>query len=554
MDPTLIGVAVVLAIVLASVVAPRLRTSAPLLLLATGMAVSLLPVTGDFVIDPEWILAGLLPPLLYSAAVSMPAMDFRRDFRAISGLSVVLVVVSSLVLGAVFVRLVPGLDYALGVALGAIVSPTDAVATSIAKRLGVSRRVVTVLEGESLFNDATALVILRSAVAATAASVGLGQVLGQFVWAVVGAVAIGWAVGEMSLRVRARIGDETLNTAISFTVPFIAYAPAEHLGASGLVAAVSAGLVAGHGAPRWLGPRHRLSERQNWRTIEVLLEGLVFLLMGLEVRALVDDVAAGRHGVVQAIEVAVAALAVALAVRMAYVVAVVLMERRRLRRVPVVRDGIDQWGTRLQDSDHPRAERIRTRLRRFSADLDFYDTARFGRREAVVLVWAGMRGAVTLAAAQTLPADTDHRSFLVLVAFFVASVSLVVQGGTLGSVVRWLGVAEHDDRNRQGEWDRLVAVMFAVGQRVVEEADLPDAERERIAVVMRRTTEDDEARDRPDASRLADLRGAVIEAQRRELLKERDDGTMPADLLARMLSILDADQIGIELRASGGQD
>ena len=160
----------------AATLGPRLGFAAPLLLVVVGIGASLLPFVPEVHVEPEWILSGVLPPLLYSAAVSMPSMNFRREFTAISGLSFVLVVVSSLVVGVVFAWLVPGLGLAWGIALGAIVSPTDAVATSIVKRAGAPTRVVTILQGESLLNDATALVILRAAIAGAAAvSVSRGR-------------------------------------------------------------------------------------------------------------------------------------------------------------------------------------------------------------------------------------------------------------------------------------------------------------------------------------------------------------------------------------------
>lgn len=546
MDSILVAVLVVTAIVSASVLAPRIGTAAPLVLLAIGLVVSLLPFTPEFEVDPELILAGLLPPLLYSAAVNMPTMDFRRDFRTISGLSVLLVIVSSLVLGGVFMLVIPGLDFALAVALGAIVSPTDAVATSIAKRLGVPSRVVTVLEGESLLNDATALVLLRSAVAATAASVSLAGILVDFVWAVVGAVAIGWAVGAVVLRIRARIEDAAITTAISFTVPFVAFLPAEHLGASGLVAAVTAGLVMGHGQARHLGPKQRLSDRQNWRTIELLLEGLVFLVMGLEVSALVQDVEETTEGgVLKAMVLAAVALAVVLAIRAVYTLAIVVMERRRYRRSPQLREALDEWSTKVEGSEHPRAERLRRRLRRFSADIDFYDASRFGRREGFILVWAGMRGAVTLAAAQTLPTDTENRSLLVLVAFFVALTSLVVQGGTLAWFVRRLGLAGRE-QGVDDEWHRLNLRMLDAAGEALDDADLPPGlggVRERVTRAM--------GDDSYDPAALYDVRLDIITRQREVLLRERAEGTYSSEVLTRMLAQLDADQIGIELRRSG---
>ncbi|MFI5426391.1 cation:proton antiporter [Aeromicrobium sp. UC242_57] len=162
-------------------------------------------------------------------------------------------------------------------------------ATSIVKRTGVAPRLTTVLEGESMINDASALVLLRSAVAATGLSVSLVDVTIDFVAAIGVAAVVGLVVGAISIGVRARLHDATINTAISFAVPFIAYAPAEHFGASGLVAVVTTGLVTGYWGPSVLRAQDRLAESVNWRTIAFLLEGGVFLLMGLEVGPLVDD-------------------------------------------------------------------------------------------------------------------------------------------------------------------------------------------------------------------------------------------------------------------------
>ncbi|WP_203230678.1 cation:proton antiporter domain-containing protein, partial [Agromyces humi] len=232
MELLIVAVLGLLGIAAATAIGPKLGFSAPLVLVVVGILVSFLPFVPDIEVDPEWIIAGVLPPLLYSASVSMPSMEFRREFGAISGLSVALVVVSSVALGFLFWWLVPGVTLAAGIALGAIVSPTDAVATSIVKRVGVTPRVVTVLEGESLLNDATALVLLRSAIAATAATVTFWDIVGDFAFAVAVAVVIGWLVGRANLWVRSRVTDATVNTVISFTVPFLASVPSEALGAS----------------------------------------------------------------------------------------------------------------------------------------------------------------------------------------------------------------------------------------------------------------------------------------------------------------------------------
>src|SRR6478736_4902022 len=234
MDLLLIGVIGAVAVVTVTALAPRVGVSAPLLLVALGVGISLLPVVPAVEIEPEWILAGVLPPLLYATSVSVPTMDFRRDLTAISGLSVLLVVATSVVLGLIFSWLIPDVTLATAIALGAVLSPTDAVATSIVRKSGVSPRIVTVLEGESLLNDASALVLLRSAIAATATSVTLWGVAGDFVQAVVVAVLVGAVVGVLNLRVRAALRDAAASTAISFVTPFVAFAPAEELGASGL--------------------------------------------------------------------------------------------------------------------------------------------------------------------------------------------------------------------------------------------------------------------------------------------------------------------------------
>jgi len=178
MNLVIIAIFGVLAVVGVNALAPRLGVAAPLLLVLLGVGVSFIPRVGPIDINPELILAGILPPLLYSTAVAMPTMEFRRDFRTISVLSVVLVVVSAVVVGVIMHLLIPGLDLALGIALGAILSPTDAVATSIVRKAGVSQRIVTVLEGESLLNDASALVVLRSAVAAVGVGILFGEVFG----------------------------------------------------------------------------------------------------------------------------------------------------------------------------------------------------------------------------------------------------------------------------------------------------------------------------------------------------------------------------------------
>lgn len=334
----LVMVLAVLVIVLVNRLAPKVGVATPLLLVLLGVGVSFVPAIPAITVEPEWILAGVLPPLLYATAVSLPAMDFRRDFRAIGGLSVFLVVISSLVLGVVLHALVPGISLSVGIALGAILSPTDAVATSIVRRLGVSPRIVTVLEGESLLNDATSLVLMRSAVAATAVSVPLWEVGTSFLRSVVVAVIIGVVVARAGLALRRWVDSPVLSTAVSFATPFLAFLPTEALDASGLVAVATAGLVTGHGAVTHLSPLDRRSEASNWRTVELLLEGGVFLVMGLELFGLVTQVREQHESLWLALGIAVVAVVVILVLRAFFVAPLLVWLNRRVRRGQALRD------------------------------------------------------------------------------------------------------------------------------------------------------------------------------------------------------------------------
>lgn len=622
MDLLVIGVIAAVAVVTVTALAPRVGVSAPLLLVALGVLISLVPAVPAVEIEPEWILGVVLPPLLYATSVSMPTMDFRRDLTAISGLSVLLVVATSVVLGLLFSWLIPGVTLATGIALGAVLSPTDAVATSVVRKSGVSPRIVTVLEGESLLNDASALVLLRSAVAATAASVSLWEVATDFLFAVVVAVAIGAVVGKVSLMVRSRLSDPHLTTAISFIVPFVAYIPAEHLDASGLVATVTAGLVAGSGSVR-LRPQDRIAEAANWRTLELLLEGAVFLLMGLELYGLVVEVQEDHGSLWVAIGLGAMAAAVVLVVRTGYVAYLLATLHRRARRGVTMRGYLTAINDRTDALQHlsredlakihmpgrppagdaaadpadgqdgvaftvPQAELrralgrrgrrkprfdpaappetrfagLRARITRRIADIDYLQAEPLGPREGAVLVWAGMRGVVTLAAAQSLPRDTPHRALLLLVAFVVAAGTLLVQGGTLAWLVRRLGLGR-DGTDERAELDRLTGEMMRAATEMLADPDLrrPDGsaytpvvleQARRISARQKEQVDDDVLADEDRASvaaQVRELRLALLDAQREALLHVRDLGTASSGALTEALKVLDADQISLELRA-----
>jgi monovalent cation/hydrogen antiporter len=576
MNLALVAVAAVVLVVAATVLAPRVGVAAPLLLVVLGFAVAMTPFVGPVSVPPEWILAGVLPPLLYSAAVSAPVMEVRRDFGIISLFSVVVVVVSAGAVGWLATILVPGLPLGMGVALGAVISPTDAVATSIVRKAHISSRLVAVLDGESLLNDASALVLLRSALAAVGVGISAWHVTGAFVWAVLGAVAIGVAVGKLNLLVRSKIADTNAGVALSLVVPFVAYMPAEHLGASGLVAAVTAGVITGYGAPRMIGARDRITERTVWRTIELLLESSVFLLIGLELPALVKDLTDTGGSVGSALRIGALAATLALGVRTIFVTWSVWVLARRNRRSPAVRETLTEMQDQVDQGQIPelstsprkagvlaqarswRKSPSSTQIRRIQqtlnmriADLDYLAAEQFTWRDGVMLVWAGMRGAVTVAAAQTLPEGTPSRSLLVLVATFVAVGTLVIQGSTLSWLAKRLGLKGLDAEESESQWTSLQNELSraALARLDAYPEKIADTVRERLT--RRPQSEDDpygNAMQRVRLQQYLSLRLDLISAERAELLSLRRTGSYSSAMLDAALSQLDAEQIGIELR------
>jgi len=568
MEIVVIGVVGIAVVVLSTTLAPRIGIAAPLILTLVGIGVGFLPFVQAIEIKPEWVLGGLLPPLLYAVAVNTPVMEFRRDFSVISAYSVVLVVVSSVVVGLVMTWLVPGMPLAVGIAVGAIVSPTDAVATSIVRKAGVSPRIVTVLEGESMLNDASALVVLRSALAAVAVTVSLGKVAEDFAYAVLVAVLIGLVVGRINLIVRAHISVATSNIAFSLAVPFMAYLPAEAAGASGLVAVVTAGIVAGQGMPKRLDAQVRLAERAVWQTIELLAESAVFLLMGLQTFGLVEAVLSGGDSLWFAFGAGALVAAIVVFVRAVFVTGSVWSLARQFRRQTARADALRarmrtaegqqrMKALRERASDRPaeQANRFRDMVQRRRADLEYLANERFGWREGILLVWAGMRGAVTLAAAQSLPSTVPHRALLVLVAFTVAVGTLLVQGATLSPLVRKLGLIRNDDEEDAIKLRALLAELSATATARLDDPGLARADGTpypaeiiddaRHEVTLSRELDDETTQD--SATQL-ELRLDLVERQREKLLHLRGLGTYPSAVLDHALDLLDADEIGIELR------
>ena len=578
----LLGVVALVTIVAAGAFSKKLGVAAPLILIVIGFGFSFIP-GAPVEVPHEIILIGLLPPILYSAAINVPVVDFRRNFTSISALSVVLVLVTAAVTGLILFHLFKDLSLPAAFAIGAVISPTDAVAaTALGKKLGLPPRLVTILEGESLVNDATALVLLRSALAATAGAFAFWDVVGDFAFAVSVAIAIGIAVGFVTVWARSKLKDSMLDTAISFAVPFIAFLPAEFLHASGVLAVVVAGLYSGHNSAKKFSAQARISERLNWRTVQFVLENGVFLLMGIQISALIDDTHEFDLSADTAVYIGLGMTAVVLIIRFAFIGPLVLLLRRqdalgehRNRRWGLIlarlRNRIEA-DTRLSESARVqrRSDRLEKAHARRKADVSELKAEGLGWKGGVVLGWSGMRGVVTLAAAQSLPEGTPYRAQLVLIAFTVAVTTLLLQGGTLPWLIRLTGIRGTDKAADRREFASLLDELGEAGLAALENPDftLPDGEvidREVIDRVRSDTllaaesaweradhgAGDDGLTHSPQRQYRA-LRREVLQAERAALLEAKAEGSYASRILNRAQAMIDLEETRLEAMDNPG--
>ncbi|GAA1161963.1 sodium:proton antiporter [Kribbella jejuensis] len=551
------GLAIMIA---ASVFARRTGVAAPLLLVALGIGASYLPSTPAIHIEPDIILAGVLPPLLYTSAVKLPVIDVRRNFGLISWLSVVMVIVSALVIGALVHAVFPSISFALAVALGAVVSPTDAVAaTAIGHRVGLPPRLMTVLEGESLVNDASALVVLRTALAALAVTThfSLGHTVLDFVWAVVGAILIGGVVGYLTVLLRQRLDDPVLNTTISFAVPFLAYFPAEEAHACGVLAVVIAGLLTGALGNRRFSARDRQTQSTTWTTISFILESGVFLAMGYELPELVNDARTETSfGELAGLVLLVVGLLIGL--RFLGLAWPALQSHfgpaDRLEQVQAQLDEFEERLEAMEPSSQREENRVawaRKRLARSRADADFEEREPITGRGLLVLAWAGMRGVVTVAAAQTIPAGTPHRATVVLAAFVVALFTLVAFGISLPAVIAKMNFAAETAEDRRDSVQELMrqigsAAIDALGPLEDQTIDGEPLDPEVVhslkdRIVPRLISGSQQLRPaKPDTrDQMATIQRRYLEAMREALNTERSVGAYSSDTYRQVQSFLD---------------
>jgi Na+/H+ antiporter len=514
--------ALLIAVAALVTIARRLDIAYPIFLVMGGLVLGLVPGLPHVAIDPDLIFLIVLPPLLYSAAFFTPLRSLGANLGAIASLAVGLVVASAFAAAAVAQILVPGMPWAVAVALGAIVAPPDEIAaTAIAARLAVPRRIVTILEGESLLNDATALTIYSIAIAAAGggsfkASTGVLT----FAVAILGGSAIGLAVGWIIAQARARIEDTPVEVTISLLTPYAAFIPADQLGLSGVIATVAAGLYLGQRGSRIMGPDARLTGRAVWETLSFLLNGMVFIITGLEVplllRALDRAVALRLIGIGLAVSVAL------LVVRALWIFSTAVL-------APLVRG-------------EPRPPRLLA--------------------HCLVLSWAGMRGVVSLAVALAVPLSLlgagpfPAREAILAVTLTVIVFTLLGQGLTLPWLIRRLRLGT-DPEAREEEANARQQMIEAASRRIDQLYPvwpghhplldrLRDTYAHRSEHVERQRDAAGSGEEDQEIIEHREIQRTVIDSEREALLRLRAEGAIDDDVLRALERELDLDERRID--------
>jgi monovalent cation/hydrogen antiporter len=520
----LLGVLVVVA-----VVARRLNIAPSILLVIAGIALALVPGLPRIEFATELVLLGILPPLIYSAGVAMSWREFRFNLRPITLLAFGCVVFTSCAVSAV-AHFLLGMQLAVGFVLGAIVAPTDVVAPlAIVRRLGIPRRLVVVLEGEGLANDATALIVYRFAVAAVSTGLfSLPEAAGSFALIVVGEIAYGIGVGWFSLRLRRWARDPRVEITLSLMTPYAAFLVPAHLGGSGVLATVAAGLFVSWNGPLLIPAATRLQGIFFWDLIVYFLEGFVFLVTGMETRALLDRMDAVLLG-----DLAVAVL----------VTVVVILVARFIWVYPATY--LPRW--------------LSPSLRRRDPLPPWQWT--------FLLAFVGVRGVVSLAAALAIPLGTaagspfPRRDLILFVTFGVIVLTLIGQGLLLPSIVRWLGLARHTAVERRREHEAELAArsealkvaqkrlerLAADGQLSPDALAILRARHEYRAGRLPKTGEDKLGA----AAAAADLRAELIAGEREYIYRLLQDGKITDEARRRIERELDLEEASIDSKRNG---
>lgn len=499
--------------------AKKLKVAYPILLVVGGLLLGLMPRLPKIELDPEFIFLFFLPPLLFPAAVFTSWRDFRDNLRPILLLAIGLVLFTTAAVGFIAHHFM-GLPLAAAFVLGAIVSPPDAIAaTAMAQQLSIPRRIVAILEGESLVNDATALVAYRFAIAAMltgASSFSVGAAAAQFFLIAAGGIAIGVGIGWLAANFHCRVDDAPIEITVSFLTPFVAYILAERLHVSGVMSVVAAGLFLGWRTPQITNPSTRLQGGPFWDMIEFILNGFVFILIGLKL----PDAVRALHGqsFIKLIFYALLISGAVILIRIAWVFPATYGPRLLFRKLRE-RDPNPPW------------------------------------QHVALLAWTGMRGVVSLASALAIPltlangAPFPSRDLILFLTFVVILATLVVQGVTLPWVIRALGIKDDRSRQREEHHARLLANRAALERlnRIEEQEPAKVDARDRLRIEYEdriRQLEafepgDSDARWNTFSTEYENLSLDTLAVERDVILKLRNESVINDEVLRRIQHDLD---------------
>jgi Na+/H+ antiporter len=497
--------------------ARKLNVAYPILLVLGGLLIGFIPGLPNVRLSPEFIFLFFLPPLLFPAALFTSWRDFRANLRPILLLAVGLVLFTTVAVG-LLVHYVIGLPLVAGFVLGAIVSPPDAIAAgAIAERLSVPRRIVAIVEGESLVNDATALVAYRFAVAAAATgSFSLTHAGGQFVLVSMGGIVIGLAVGWLAAVFHRRVDDAPIEVTVSLLTPFVAYLGAERLHVSGVLAVVTAGLFLGWRTPEITTSTTRLQAGPFWNMVEFLLNGFVFILIGLQLPGSLRSLVG--YSFPQLVWYALVISLAVILIRVLWVFPATYLPRLLFKRIRE-RDPYPAW------------------------------------QHVMIVAWTGMRGVVSLAAALALPLTVRDgtpfpgRDLILFLTFCVILATLVLQGLSLPFLIRWLGIKDDRAGDKEERHARLKANRAALARlNELAERDPTKADalqrlrieyEDRIRQLESYEPENADARNHLFSSEYEALSLEALKKEREMILQLRNEGVINDEVLRRIQRDID---------------
>ncbi|MDX6476761.1 MAG: monovalent cation/hydrogen antiporter [Gaiellaceae bacterium] len=502
------------------VVAAVGRLPPPLLFVSGGLALGFVPGLPHFQLAPDIVLVAILPPLLYSSAFFTGLRDLRTNLRPITLLAIGLVAATTCTVAVVAHAVVSGLSWGEAFTLGAVVSPTDALAArEVIRRVNVPRRIVSIIEGESLVNDGFALVLYKSALgAAVAGTFSLWSASWHLIVNVIGGIAVGLAVGYLVRQVRRRVDDAPTEVALALLSGYLAYLPAAAIGVSGVLAAVTIGVYMGWYTPQLTNGITRISGNAFWEIVTFVVNALLFALVGLQLHPILNRLS-GRSTISLIGDAAVVSVVV-IVTRILWVPVFTYVPRALFRRVRE-RDPYPPW------------------------------------QAPVIISWAGIRGAVSLAAALALPTNLPGRDLIVFLTFAVILVTLVGQGLTLPFLVRRLGVEDDGGADREDAKARIKAAEAALER--LEELEAEGWVREDTAERTRGTyrfrtsrftaryhgNDDDGTEER--SQQYQRLRRELLEAERQAVLRLRNEGTITEDVMQRVQRDIDLEDLRLDV-------